>query len=75
MPVIPGKAGGRDPESRSRNWIPAFAGMFMRLRRTLDDETFVGANRRSPLRGRLGEPPLPFGGMTFPLAIHQNFLD
>jgi hypothetical protein len=26
-PVIPGKAAGRDPESRSKNWSPAFVGM------------------------------------------------
>ena len=38
-----------------------FGEMVMRLRRILDDKTFGGANRRSPLGGRLGEPPLPFG--------------
>src|SRR5258705_6191674 len=63
--VITGRA-ERDPESRQNPWIPTprlrggrlCAGMFMRLWRTLDDETFVGATRRSPLRGRLAEPPL-----------------
>ena len=31
QPVIPGKAAGRDPESRSKHWIPACAGMTERV--------------------------------------------
>jgi hypothetical protein len=54
QPVIPGEWNETRNPGRE-NWIPAFAGMTIHLRRTLDDETSVGAHGRAPLL---------LGGMT-----------
>jgi hypothetical protein len=48
------------------HWIPAFAGIVMLLRRTIDDETFVGATLVVALNlGRHKACPYVFWGMTF----------